>query len=105
MKRVVTKPLISRTLAIGSAAVLAGTALALNAPEQTQKESKPPALKLNLDQAAVNRAGTLNNSFYPIVQKVAPSVVKISVSLTAPKQLMSGPDLDFFSSLLRRERL
>ena len=88
---------ILSAVAIGGAVLIAGTGLALNGPDQVQNESKVPALNLKVDEATVDRDQPLTNSFAPIVQKVARSVVKIFVrSATTQKRLMSGQDFNFF---------
>jgi serine protease Do len=96
MKRIVIKPLVLSTLAIGGTAWLAGTSLALSSPNQKQNDSKTPSLNLSLDTTPVRGDEALKASFAPIVQKVAPSVVKIFVSLSTPERSLSSPDLDSF---------
>jgi serine protease Do len=98
MKKIVLKRLAQGTLAIGGAAFLAtGTALALNAGASPSSEHPP--LNLKVDTTPVNRTQDLPGSYAPIVQKVAPSVVKIFVSSSVPNhQLLSGPDQNFFQN-------
>lgn len=81
---------------MGGAAFLAGTSLAMSGPNQTKNEAKTPALNLSVDQTPVKADEALKASFAPVVQKVAPSVVKIFVSFASPERSLSGPDFDFF---------
>lgn len=93
MKKVVSKRFILGTAAIGSALLLAGvSAFALTEPDQ----AKTSSLKLKVDETTSTRDQTLKSSFAPIVQKVAPSVVKIFVTSDVPTQALAGPDSDFF---------
>ena len=64
-------------LALGGAALLAGSALAVNHSE-TDK-SKAPALNVPVDETPVPRSAGPHSSFAPIVKKVTPAVVKIEV--------------------------
>jgi serine protease Do len=97
MKRISSKQIVHRTLAVGGAALLASTAFALNSSGGLESQSKQPSLNLKVDQAPVNRSQDLASSYAPIVQKVAPSVVKIFVSSSTPQdQLLSREDQEFF---------
>jgi serine protease Do len=90
------KHVVQGVLVLGGAAFLAtGTALALNGSDSSNSE-RPP-LNLKVDESPVNRTQDLQSSYAPIVQKVAPSVVKIFVSSSVPqRQLLSGQDREFF---------
>jgi serine protease Do len=80
--------------------VIAGTALAVNSQTDNKPDNNKPAdkpsLQLQIDEAPLPRSPSLQNSYAPIVQKVAPSVVKISVTSSNPEERLSGPDMDFF---------
>jgi serine protease Do len=93
MKQMTSKRLVLRTVAIGGAALIAATGFALTGQEQGQNGS---SLNIKVDESPINRDQPLTDSFAPIVQKVAPSVVKIYVTSSTPERMLSGPDLDFF---------
>jgi serine protease Do len=90
------KHIVEGVLVLGGAAFLAvGTALALNASGSSNTEHPP--LNLKVDETPVNRTQDLQSSYAPIVEKVAPSVVKIFVSSSVPqRQLLSGQDPELF---------
>lgn len=90
------KHIVEGVLVLGGAAFLAvGTGLALNASGSSS--SWHPPLNLKVDETPVNRTQDLQSSYAPIVEKVAPSVVKIFVSSSVPqRQLLSGQDPEFF---------
>lgn len=97
MKRISSKHVAHRVLAVGGVALLAGAAFALNPSGGSQARLKEPALNLKVDQAPLNRSQDLKSSYAPIVEQVAPSVVKVLVSSTMPeRQLLSGQDPEFF---------
>jgi serine protease Do len=97
MKRISSKHVVHRVLAVGGAALLAGTAFALNSSGGSEARLKEPALNLKVDEAPLNRSQDLKSSYAPIVEQVAPSVVKVFVSSTIPgRQPLSGQDRDFF---------
>ena len=96
MKQVTSKRLVLRTVAIGGAALIAATGFALTGQEQGQNGSKTAPLDVKVDESPINRNQPLMDSFAPIVQKVAPSVVKIYVTSSTPERMLSGPDPDFF---------
>jgi serine protease Do len=75
---------------------MAATGFALTGQEQAQNETKTSPLDLKVDETPINRNQPLMDSFAPIVQKVAPSVVKIFVSSSTPERMLSGPDLNYF---------
>ena len=83
---------------LGGAAFIASTSLALSSTASAGNQSKNSALNLKIDESPLNSDQDLKSSFAPIVQKIAPSVVKIFVSssLAEPAQL-SDPDFDYFS--------
>jgi serine protease Do len=89
MKEILSKRLIQGALALGGSAFLAGTSLALPSVAHAENQFKPAGLNLHRDQG-------LKSSYAPIVQNVAPSVVKIFVTSSVPEQQLSLPNLDFF---------
>jgi S1-C subfamily serine protease len=90
------KKLACYTAMIGGVALLAnGTSFALNSSDHPDNQQQPP-LSLKVDSNPVDRDQKLANSFAPIVQKVAPSVVKVSVTSKSSQRQMSGNDLDMF---------
>ena len=90
------KHIVEGVLVLGGAAFLSvGTGLALNASGSSNSEHPP--LNLKVDETPVNRTQDLQSSYAPIVEKVAPSVVKIFVSSSVPqRQLLSGQDPELF---------
>ncbi len=54
-----------------------------------------PALNIPLNETPIQRAGGTYTSFAPIVKKVAPAVVKVVVTIQAPKaQTQQFPGFD-----------
>jgi serine protease Do len=99
MKRISSKRVVHRVLAVGGAALLASTAFALNSSGPSEARLKEPALNLKVDEAPLNRSQGLE-SYAPIVKQVAPSVVRVFVSSATPgRQLLSGQDRDFFGEI------
>ena len=97
MKRISSKHVVHRVVAVGGAALLASTAFALNSSGGSEARLKEPALNLKVDEAPLNRSQDLKSSYAPIVEQVAPSVVKVFVSSTMPeRQLLSGQDREYF---------
>jgi serine protease Do len=96
MKQIRPKQLILRTVAIGGAVLMGATCFALTPQGQAQHESKTSPLNVKIDQTPINRNQPLMDSFASIMQKVAPSVVKIFVTSSSSGQMLSGQDLDFF---------
>jgi serine protease Do len=64
-------------LALGAAALIAGSALAASQKDTAKPKSPPVAPKIELDETPVPRAAGTHTSFAPVVKKVAPAVVKI----------------------------
>jgi hypothetical protein len=77
MKQIRSKQLILRTVAIGEAVLMGATCFALTPQGQAQNESKTTPLNIKIDETPINRNQPLMDSFASIIQKVAPSVVKI----------------------------
>ena len=96
MKKVVSKRFIYRVLGAGTIAFIAGTSFASTSPPQADNQSKPSALSLKIDESPLQRDQSLKSSYAPIVQRVAPSVVKVFVTSSAPETQLSLPHLDFF---------
>jgi serine protease Do len=96
MNQLTSKRFILPAVAVGGAALMAATCFALSGPEQNQNNLMTSHLNVSVDESSINRNQPLMDSFAPIVQKVAPSVVKILVTSSTPERMLSGPDLDFF---------
>jgi serine protease Do len=95
MKKPNPKRLAYYAVVIGGVALVAsGTSFALDSSDHSQNPQA--ALNLNVDPNPVDRDQKLANSFAPIVHKVAPSVVKVSVTAKIPQRQMSSNDLDMF---------
>jgi serine protease Do len=60
------------------------------------EDAQNASLQIREDDTPLVRDVKNGTSFAPIVQKVAPSVVKIFVTMKTPQNSMSNPDLDFF---------
>jgi serine protease Do len=83
-----------RWLALTGAALLAGTALAVNPTGQGGSSTPNPKLSLQTDQTPLPRDAS--NSCAPVIKKLAPSVVRIAVTSQNSDRQMSDSDLDFF---------
>jgi len=75
-------------LALGGALILAGSALAFT--EKPKAEFHKVALNLPVDERPISRDLGSHNSFAPVVKKVAPAVVKVSVMTKAHNTAFSG---------------
>ena len=95
MNNLVRKRLAQCVAALGGVGLIAGTSLALTSPEH-QNDQSTTSLNLKVDAAPLARDPGSRNSYAPIVQKVAPSVVKIFVTSETSETPMSAPDMDFF---------
>jgi len=96
MNNSVRKRLAQSVAALGGVALLAGTSLALTSPDHQNNSSKSSSLNLKVDEAPLVRDAGSKNSYAPIIQKVAPSVVKIFVTSENSERPMSSPGSDFF---------
>jgi serine protease Do len=96
MNNLVRKRLAQSVAALGGVALLAGTSLALTSPDHQNNPSKSSSLNLKVDEAPLARDPGSKNSYAPIIQKVAPSVVKIFVTAETSERPMSGAGPDFF---------
>jgi serine protease Do len=78
-------------LGLTSGLVLAGAVFALAQPSKTK--TSPTDLNVPVDQTAVPRDGLPRGSYAPIVDKVAPAVVKIEITAVTKNTAMDGlPD-------------
>ncbi len=78
-------------LGLTGSLVLAGAVFAL--AQSTKTKTNPTDLNVPVDQTAVPRDGLPRGSFAPIVDKVAPAVVKIEVTAVTRNTAMEGmPD-------------
>ena len=83
---------------LGAAVLAGGTTFAVTNPNAPEKPDAVAVPDLKVEHAPVDRGRTPAGSFAPIVQKVAPSVVEISVTSKARRGPASGDESD----LLRR---
>jgi serine protease Do len=96
MKRLASKRIIHCALLLGGAAFIASTSLALSTTS-AGSQSKNSALNLKIDESPLNSDQDPKSSYAPIVQKVASSVVKISVASSTPElSQLSDPDFNYF---------
>jgi serine protease Do len=75
-------------LALGGAALVAGSALAVSHTETSKPKAPAKAASVTLDETPVSRTGGFHTSFAPIVKKVAPGVVKIVTTTKGPNVTM-----------------
>jgi len=87
---------------LAGAALTLGTALALNSDE-LKKETQNPPLTVQTDDGPITRDVKSGSSFAPIIKKVAPSVVKVSVTTKTGENPMATPDNDFFRRFFGNE--
>jgi serine protease Do len=73
------------SVALGGAAILAGTALAFTQSPTTSADAKVTPVNLALDERPVSRDTAGRASFAPVIKKVSQAVVKVSVTLKAQK--------------------
>ncbi|MGA8657599.1 MAG: hypothetical protein WB586_15755 [Chthoniobacterales bacterium] len=85
MKKIFSSPLIQSALALAGIALIAGTPFAPITRAYADDHFKPSALNLKVDESPLHRDQGLKSSYAPIVQSVAPSVVKIFVTSSVPK--------------------
>jgi serine protease Do len=95
MNRTSLKRYASTALLLAGAALTIGTGLAISSEEQ-KKETQNPSLTVQTDDTPIERDLKSGTSFAPIIQKVAPSVVKVSVTSKTGENAMAIPDSDFF---------
>ena len=95
MTRTSLKRYASSVLLLAGAALTIGTGLALSSEDQ-QKGTENPPLAVQTDDTPIARDLKSGTSFAPIVKKVAPSVVKVSITSKTGESPMAMPDNDFF---------
>jgi serine protease Do len=96
MKKRASKHLIHSGLVLGGIAFIASASFALTSLTQPNNQTKQSGLNLKLDESPLQRNQGLKSSYAPIVERVAPSVVKVFVTSSTPESQLSLPDLDFF---------
>src|SRR6516164_10806773 len=84
-----------KLLMLAGVAFTVGTGLALNSDGQKQ-QTQNPQLVVQTDDASITRDLKSGTSFAPIVKRVAPSVVKVSVTAKTGESPMAMPDNDLF---------
>ena len=98
-------PTSSHPVSVGRVALFGGTALLMVAAlsftpwARAKDHSKAAPVRLEVSDSPVARDGKFTTSFAPVVKKVAPSVVKVSVTAQAKPNELSGrgmPDLRRF---------
>src|ERR1019366_2400013 len=70
-------------LGLGTAALVAGSALAVSHSDTAKPKAPDAGAKLGVDESPVPRTAGPYTSFAPIVKKVAPGVVKVVVTSKA----------------------
>jgi serine protease Do len=95
MTRKSLKPLALSVLLLGGAALSLATGFALNNGENGNRTQNPP-LHVQVDNTPLTRDVKEGNSFAPIVKKVAPSVVKVFVTMKGASNPLANSDMDFF---------
>ena len=95
MTRKSLNPLRLGVFLLGGAALSLGTGLALSTASNGNDTQNTPLI-VQVDNSPLVREVKDGNSFAPIVKKVAPSVVKVFVTMKASESPMSNPDMDFF---------
>jgi serine protease Do len=95
MTRKSLKPLILSILLLGGSALFLAKGLALNSGETGNGTQNAP-LHVQVDNSPLPRDVKEGNSFAPIVKKVAPSVVKIFVTMKGANNPLANSDMDFF---------
>ena len=89
------KPLAMSILLLGGSALALATGFALNSGTKGNETANPP-LQVQVDNSPLTRDVKEGSSFAPIVKKVAPSVVKILVTMKAGDNPLANSDMDFF---------
>jgi serine protease Do len=95
MTRKSLKPLVLSMLLLGGSALSLATGFALNSGEDANGTKNAP-LNVQVDNSPLTRDVKEGTSFAPIVKKVAPSVVKIFVTMKGANNPLSNSDMDFF---------
>jgi serine protease Do len=105
MTKVGSKRFIQGVSAIGAIATIASTSFALSSPLRADSQSKPSPLELRIDESPLQRDQSLKSSYAPIVQRVAPSIVKVFVISFALEKQSSLPDLNFLRRFFGQDQL
>ena len=92
-------------LLLGGAGLCAGTGWALTPASNSGGETGKAPLQVREDDNPLVRDVKVGTSFAPIVQKVAPSVVKVFVTMKTSENPMSNPDMEFFRRFFGGEGL
>ncbi|MBV9298283.1 MAG: DegQ family serine endoprotease [Verrucomicrobia bacterium] len=92
-------------LVLGSAGLCLATGSALSAVSNQGGETNKEPLQIREDDTPLVRDVKEGTSFASIVQKVAPSVVKVFVTMKASENPMSNPDMEFFRRFFGGEGL
>src|SRR6202011_2259300 len=95
MTRKSLNPLRLGVFLLGGAALSLGTGLALSTASNGNDAQNAP-LHVQVDNSPLTRDVKEGNSFAPIVKKVAPSVVKIFVTMKGANNPLANSDMDFF---------
>src|SRR6201995_1631320 len=95
MTRKSLKPLAWSVLLLGASALTMATGFAVNSGGNGNGTQNAP-LHIQVDNTPLTRDMKEGNSFAPIVKKVAPSVVKISVTMKGTDNPLANSDMDFF---------
>jgi serine protease Do len=95
MTRKSLRPLLWSVLLLGGSVLTIATGFAVNGGENGNGTQNTP-LHVQFDNSPLTRDVKEGNSFAPIVKKVAPSVVKISVTMKGTDNPLANSDMDFF---------
>ncbi len=83
-------------LLLGGAGLCLGTASGLSPSSTNVNEAQSAPLQIREDNSPLVRDAKDGTSYASIVKKVAPSVVKVFVTMKASENPMSNPDMEFF---------
>ncbi|MHB8520020.1 MAG: DegQ family serine endoprotease [Limisphaerales bacterium] len=81
-----------RAALLGGTALSVVTALAFTPRAHANDNSQAAPVRLEVNDSPVARNGKFTTSFAPMVKKVSPSVVKVSVTAKLTPTALSGPD-------------
>jgi serine protease Do len=95
MTRKSLTPLAISILLLGGSALSLATGFALNSGAKDNGTPNAP-LQVQVDNSPLTRDVKEGSSFAPIVKKVAPSVVKILVTMKGGDNPLANSDMDFF---------
>src|SRR6202035_2855138 len=94
MTRKSLKPLVLGIFVLGGSALTLATGFALNGGENNNNETKNQPLHVNVDSNPLPQDMKEGSSIAPIVKKVAPSVVKIFVTMKGTKNPLAVSEMD-----------